>query len=215
MKESLEESFQYFLGQAQELGRLYRTVRELYIDDTAMIGVMNSTAPGFFAEVLNVYSDAIALSMARICDEASHGRSGRKNLSVKRYMEALDGRGQATEALRDAARELLGIADRAELKVFRHRYLAHSDEPTALEQFTFRLPQWHEIEAFVKYLETFTFEAARILKIDYHRQLMTRSTGRHVPLFRKYLLAAKATNVEWSFAENWNSRFYRSKAQDE
>jgi hypothetical protein len=213
MTQDLEESFQYFLGEAQELGRLYRTVRELFLDDPAMVSAMNATAPGFFIEVLGVYSDAISLSMARLCDHAKDGNSGRNNLSVKRYLEAIKDRNHATDVLLDAAHELLAISGRTDLTEFRNRFLAHNDEPTALKGYEFRVPQWEEIGEFLKHLELFTFEAARILNIKYSRQLMTRAPGRHVPVLKKYLQAAETIKVEWSFAENWNSRFYRNEAK--
>lgn len=209
----MRESFEYFLGQAQELGRLYRTVRELYFDDPALVEIMKQTAPGFFNEILEVYADSIALSMARLCDKASDGRRGRKNMSVPRYLEDIKGQGKATDLLCSTAEAVIAISDRVELPNLRHRYLAHNDELSALEEHSFRVPQWEEVGEFVSILEKFVFEAARILGIEYSRQLMARTSTRHVLLLKKHLIATQKNEVTWSHKENFRAPFYKGRIE--
>ena len=195
MTEDLREPFQYFVGLAQELGRRYRTINDLFFGPPEVLAAMKSTAPGFFRELLDVYREAILFGMARLVDPEKD-RKGKPNLSVRRFIAELDRRGMANEEMRSRAKAMETITKNKSLADFRNRWLAHSDENSAIEQESFEIPDWADVKQFLDDLDALTREIGNALGINVTRALSARKTPLHAKHFTEYLIRASSQPIE-------------------
>lgn len=172
--QDLHQPFEYFAGECQRLGQRYRTVRELFIDDSSVHKVLNRVASAFFVEVFKVYQDEILLSIARLSDGADF--NGADNLTIARFYKAVKLASKTTDRMTDA-RNALNWAAGGDLKNLRHKYLAHLDEKTIVNAGGLTIPDWGKIRQFMVNLQIFVDELSFAIGINkkYHLVPVMRS----------------------------------------
>ena len=149
----LEETFDYFVGQCQDLAAIYRTLRVLFLDSQdEVIPILNRTAPSFFTQLLQVYSSAVFLGMARLGDKAESGSN--RNISVERVRQLVEKRGLLTSEIEQCA-DLLRIENYPDLSRLRRKHLAHLDEPTIVAAKGIDIPSWSRIRDYFLNLKRF------------------------------------------------------------
>jgi hypothetical protein len=106
--------------------------RQLFGTSEARVDLLNDVAPGVAGVVQPVLLDSVILGICRFCDKAS--MSGNENLSLKRLIDALDPKPDATQAAY-FANQLAKIDSLSQaLGKHRHKRIAHNDLKSAMAE---------------------------------------------------------------------------------
>jgi len=123
MPDDLQKDFQTLHNDFANLYVRWNMYREIFGTNERRTNLLNETAPSFFGTVQRVLLDDVLGGIARMTDKSA----SQDNLTLRRLLEELDD--NTHKALKDELLKRLSQVDSAcaDIRIIRHKRLAHRD----------------------------------------------------------------------------------------